>query len=413
MFYKPEGNGDLSQAEMDRVRKGFTGLLAKLRYHPEFILNHCDELLGIAHTEYVRYLSKGVEIEDPVAWTINCAWRRTQNLLTLQGYRPQKVSAEKLAELVDEGRPTPDQIALDTDRARKVHRAVAKLDEEQRQLLALMYFEDMPLAEAARCLDWHESKARRCHKAALTRLYKSLAVKSSDQLVAEVGLVAWLSFAAKGSAPHLPAGFEAALDKAGQEASGLWARAHELARRFNLGGGSDAAGAVATSGAGRAAGVCATVAVACVIGASGVVGPGVGGIGLLGGHDRPPPAKTATRGGEASTSLTAASAEAVSPTATASGEGSGSQSPSASPGGEASGRKSAKASSAKTERHQVKEQTDAFARASSESSTTTVTTASPSSTAASTETSGPSDSATPNRSSSEATQTKQQFGAFR
>jgi RNA polymerase sigma factor (sigma-70 family) len=413
MFYKPEGNGDLSQAEMDRVRKGFTGLLAKLRYHPEFILNHCDELLGTAHTEYVRYLNKGVEIEDPVAWTINCAWRRTQNLLTLQGYRPQEVSAEKLAELADETRPTPDQIALDTDRARKVRRAVAKLDEEQRQLLALMYFEDMPLAEAARRLDWHESKARRCHKAALTRLYKSLAVKSSDQLVAEVGLVAWLSFAANGSAPHLSAGFEAALDKVSEEASGLWARAHELARRFNLGGGSDTAGAVATSGADRAAGVCATVAVACVVGASGVVGPGVGGIGLLGGHDRPHPAKAAVQGNAASARLTATSAEAASPTATTSGEGLGSQSPSASPGGETSGGKGAKASSAKTERHQVKEQADAFARASSESSTDTLvtsTTASPSSTATSTETSN---NAPSTGTSSEARQTKKQFGAFR
>ncbi|HEY2333646.1 MAG TPA: sigma factor-like helix-turn-helix DNA-binding protein [Solirubrobacterales bacterium] len=415
MFYKPTGKAKLSQAEMERVRNGFSGLLAKLRYHPEFIANNFDELLAIAHAEYVRYVEKGIEIEDPVSWTINCAWRRTQNFLKLTNYRPQEVSSEMLAELVDETTPTPAQIAEDADRARKVRRAVGKLDVEQRQLLALMYFEGMALAEAARYLGWHESKARRCHTAAKKRLYRFLAVKSSDDL--EVGLAAWLSFAGSRSL-HLPGGVEAALDKAEHGASGLWARGHELARRFNLGGGSDAAGAVASSGAGRTAGVCATVAVACVAGASGVVGPGIGGgIGLLGDHSHSHVSKLAAEPRPASDSLGASATALTNPApAQAAAEGSGFARTSSASSGEAGGA-GAQASAKKGARRQVKEQTDGLARASSESSATEAVSP-PSASTSSTPTATEATATAPSGSagsgtSSEAAQAKQQFGAFK
>jgi len=286
MFYKPEGSGDLSQADLDAVRRGFNRLLVKRRFHPEFVLRHADDLLATAQAEYVRYCGKGVQIDEPVGWMIHCAWRRLQNVLSAANSRPQDISSEVLAELVDESMPTPAQIAEDADRVRKVHRALAKLDHPQRQIVALIYFEDLHLAEAARRLGWHESKARRCHDAAMKKLHRALAVKSSDQLAAEVGLGAWLSFVG-GSGFNLPTGIEAAFDKASEGASGLWARAHELVRRFTVGGGSDTAAAVTTSGAGRAAGACATVAVACVVGASGIVGPGLSGIGIAdGGHQQ-------------------------------------------------------------------------------------------------------------------------------
>lgn len=348
MFYKPSSQDELSQFQMDRVRKGFVGLLWKVLHNPEFIANNADELIAIAHTEYVRAIDKGVEIEEPIGWTIHCAWRRTQNLLTLTSSRPREISSEKLAELIDEATPTPAQIAEDTDRARKIRRAVASLDVEQRQLVALMYFEEMPLAEAARHLNWHESKARRCHKATLKKLHKFLGVKSIDELEVEIGLAAWLFFASAGTL-NFPAGVEAALDKAGHEASGLWARAHDLARRFGPGGGSDAAGAAATSGAGRAVGVCATVAVACVAGASSVVGPGVGGgIELLTGHDRSHRTPRAAQARPAGDSLSASSPESVGGL-TAATEGPGPASASSTSGGKAASDNSARASVKKTE----------------------------------------------------------------
>jgi RNA polymerase sigma factor (sigma-70 family) len=402
MFYKPDGRGELSRTDMEEVRRGFTRLLVKRRYHPEFVFKHADELLATAHTEYVRYLNKGVEIEDPVAWMIHCAWRRLQNVLTAGNCRPQEVSSEMLAELVDEVTPTPTQIAEDADRIRKIHSAIAKLDAPQRQLVALMYFEDMALAEAARRLGWHESKARRCHDASMKRLYKSLAVKSSDQLAAEIGLVAWLSFAGSSSAFHLPAGLEAALDKAADGASGLWARAHDLVRRFTLGGGGDTATVLTISGTGRAVGACATVAVACVVGAGGIVGPGIGGIDLLAGQTDPrsgtaahsthivgevvgEPAESGDRASLArptensEASATTNSAPAVNEESTA--------------------------NSAQTETQQVQQQTDAFARAGDESA------ASP----ADSSSAAHSPAATPasHESSGSEAQTQQQFDAFK
>ena len=87
---------------MEAARKAFRGKLLRLRYSPQFIVNNADELLAIAHSEYARAVQKGVEVEDPVAWTIHCAWRRTQNLLQAESIRPRSVSSERVAELVDD-----------------------------------------------------------------------------------------------------------------------------------------------------------------------------------------------------------------------------------------------------------------------------------------------------------------------
>ncbi len=399
MFYKPDGAGELSQAELDAVRSGFTRLLVRRRYHPQFIFKHCDELLATAHAEYVRCLNKDVEIEDPVAWMIHCAWRRMQNVLTASNCRPTEVSSEVLAELVDEATPTPAQLAEDADRMRKVHRAIAKLDLPQRQIVALMYFEEMPLAEAARRLGWHESKARRCHEAAMKRLYKSLAVKSSDQLVAEVGLAAWLSFVGSGQTFHLPTGFESVIDKAGEGASGLWARAHDLARRLTLPGAGDTTPILASSGSGRAVGACATVAVACVMGVSGAVGPGIGGLSTGDeSHVREPvAAQDNLRQGDAPNLVPSRSPSAT-PRLSA-------ETPSIHQRTAATSEKNNEQASVQTAAQQVQQQTDGFARAEQESST------SESGTAVNVQESASSSSA--GASSSGETQTKQQFSSFR
>jgi hypothetical protein len=93
-------------------------------------------------------------------------------------------------------------------------------------------------------------------------------------------MVCWLSFASERSGIHLPAGFETVIDRAGHGASGLWGRLQDLARRLGVGGGGEAATAVASNGAGRAAGVCAAgLAAVCLAGAgTGIVGPGIGAI---------------------------------------------------------------------------------------------------------------------------------------
>lgn len=290
MFYKQTQSDELTRAQMDAARRAFRGKLLRLRYSPQFIVNNSDELLAIAHTEYARAAAKGVEIEDPVAWTIHCAWRRTQNLLQAESVRPRSVSSEQVAELVDDGDTDLEAQVLEQDRARKIREAVAKLDDDQRKVIALTFFEDMSVREAARHLGCSASSVQHRRETALRTLRRFLPVRSGDELAVDIGMAAWLAIAADRSSVHLPAGFEAVIDKAGHGATGFWGRVQDLARRFG-GGGGEAASAVASSGAGRAAGVCATgLAVVCIgAGTSGLIGPGIGAIGGSTHHSSPPP----------------------------------------------------------------------------------------------------------------------------
>lgn len=199
---------ELTPEQMRLVRKGFRRLLARGKYRPEFIVNNCDEILGMAYVEYVRAVEKGVEIEDPVAWTIYCAHVRTKTFLEAKSVRPQEVSTERVLELSDETTPSPAQLAEEADRQRKIREAVAELDADQRKLLALTYFGELSVREAGRQLKWGTSRAQRCHEAAIRTLRRSLPVSSSDELEIIVGLTAWLSFQS-GNNFHFPAGLEA------------------------------------------------------------------------------------------------------------------------------------------------------------------------------------------------------------
>lgn len=364
MFYKPTDRQDLTRAEMEMARRGFRGKLMRLRFSPQFILNHSDELLAIAHTEYVRALEKRVEIEDPVAWTIHCAWRRTQNLLEAESHRPPMVSSEKLPELVDPAAIAPEDLVLEEDRMRKVREAVTKLSEEQRKVISLTFFEGLSVREAARQLEWSAGKVQHHRDTALRHLRRSLPVRTSGELAIDVGMIAWLSLAGGGSGFQLPGGFEGVLDRAGQGVSGLWAKAHEIARRLTLGGGSDAASVAATSGAGRAAGICATgVAIVCLAGASsGLVGPGLGGSGAGGDHSASTAAKTRKASMIGAASPTAVEPTSTTPVATSAltSEAQAREPSSAPPADK-------KASVKRQEQRQVEAQTSGIARAAAES----------------------------------------------
>ena len=281
---------ELSAGDLDAARLGFAQLLRRKRFSARFIGANAEDLLARARFEYTRALAEGAEIHSPPGWIIHCAWRRTQNLLEAESNRPTFVSTEKAGAIEDTATPTPEEAAISEERARRIEEAMSRLSPDQRTLIELSYFEGMSVREAGRFLNWHASKAQRCHEAALRRLRELLAVEDIDALGIEIGLAAWISVATgKTIAVSVPAGVEAVADAGGRAAGGLWSRTHELARRLVLGGASEPSGAMAAGNAARAAGVCGAAAVACLAG--GVVGPGVGGVGLLPGggakHQRP------------------------------------------------------------------------------------------------------------------------------
>jgi RNA polymerase sigma factor (sigma-70 family) len=290
-----KANGELRRAELEEARLGFIQFLRRKRFSPQFIASHGDDLFATAALEYSRKIAQGVEIESPSGWLITCAWRRTKSLLEAESRSPRVVSTEKAEVILDEAARSPEELALDEDRFRRIHAAVDQLSADEQRLLALAYFEDMAVREAARQLDWHPSKAQRCHESARRRLHELLGVDSLDELELDVGLAAYLSIVGAGSsALRVPAGIEAVAERVSRGAASGWTRAQELGRRVVLGGGGEpSATAALGGGAGRAAGVCATAALACF--ASGVVGPGVGGVNLLGGGAEPGPTPRAHR----------------------------------------------------------------------------------------------------------------------
>jgi len=278
-MYGRKANGELKASQLEQARLGFAQFLRRKRFSPHFIESHGEDLFATAALEYSRKVAEGAHIESPAGWLITCAWRRTMSLLEAQARRPQVLPTEKADAIEDEVGRDPEQAVLDEDRFRRIHQAVAQLPLEEQRLLELAYFEEMTVREAARQLDWHPSKAQRRHEAARERLLALLGVESLDELAVEVGLAAYVSVVGAGSSSfHLPEPLAALSESVGNSASYIWGRAHELARRLPLGSGGEPS-AVALGGAGRAAGICATAAVACL--ASGVVGPGLGGVNLL------------------------------------------------------------------------------------------------------------------------------------
>ncbi|MDX6608241.1 MAG: Sigma-70, region 4 [Solirubrobacterales bacterium] len=323
MMYRPSEDAEPTGAQMERARSVFIGWLWRGNLSADFIHNHADDLLGEAHGEYVKAVRRGEEIEDPVGWTVFCAWRRTNRRLE-RGPEAHEFASEKLPELADPDAPTPEGEAEERDRVRKIREAVRQLRRDQQQVIALTYFEGQTLRDAAKTLGWGYGTAYRRYKSAVEKLekhFRAMGIESSDDLWIEIGVVA--SLVATG--PHQPFHvhlMEMAADKAEHLTGGAWetpshlaadawARVQDLARRFNLGGSGDAAGVVASSGAGRTAGVCATAVVACVVGASGAIGPGIG---LFEGHSHSGRARADVNPEPQTTSRPAATAQVKTPT---------------------------------------------------------------------------------------------------
>ena len=272
----------VSEAQLNAAELGFRQLLRRKRFSRQFVDNHGADLMAKAEFEYSRHLAHGGEVTNPTGWLINCAWRRTQNLLEEQGRTPRMVGVDVAGPLVDESTRTPEQQVLDADRARRLRDAISALSVEERQVIELCYFEGMSVREVGRALKWNKSKADRRHRAALERVREVLGVDDVDALAIDLGLAAYVSLAAeRGSSSPLPIEHGALADSASRLGE-LATRAHEIARRFLVSGGGEPGTAAVASSAGRAAGACGAAALACF--ATGVVGPGLKGVDVVGSH---------------------------------------------------------------------------------------------------------------------------------
>ncbi len=280
----PSLREELRRDELEAAERGFEQLLRRKHFSPAFLDRHAADLLAKARLEYSQYVAGGGEVRNPVGWIIHCAWRRTQNLLEQEGRAPRVISIDNGTTFANES-ATPEEEILTSDRYRQLQTALEQLPPEERQVIALAYFEGMSVREAGRTLKWDKCKTDRRHHAALKRLHTLLGVEDAEALQLEIGIAAWASLAAGHRAGlSLPSGSEATVETASRGLGKLIGRAQDLAHRLLAGGATEPGTAAALSGAGRAAGVCGAAAAACL--ATGFLGPGVGAIDVIG--DRQP-----------------------------------------------------------------------------------------------------------------------------
>lgn len=190
---------DMEPAELEDARLGFNQYLRRKRFSPQFIARHGEELFATATLEYSRKVAEGAEIDNPGGFIVTCASQRTKSLLEAESHTPRLVSTERVPMLVGDEDGSAEDVALEEDRFRKVQDAVARLSEDERRLIELSYLEGYRVREVARKLEWHPSKAQRCHRTARKHLHELLGVSSADDLEVEIGLAAYLSLAAEAS----------------------------------------------------------------------------------------------------------------------------------------------------------------------------------------------------------------------
>jgi RNA polymerase sigma factor (sigma-70 family) len=257
--------GEVRDCQLREAEEGLVRLLYAKRFPREWIERHAPEAMAQARTDFAARLAAGHE-DETVRLLVVIAYRRALKVLRSERTRPQTTSIETMFHLADEDTPTPEQETIDRDRQERVVKAMGRLPERERKLMALVYFENMSIRAAGRRLGWGKSVASRHHQAALERLKAML---DRSLLSPEIAIPA----------------FVASRHQSLPRAARLWIKgaAETIRDAALLGGGragplAETGNAAALSGAGRtAAGVCGATMLACLAGAAGgVVGPGLG-----------------------------------------------------------------------------------------------------------------------------------------
>lgn len=265
--------------DADQLRAIEIGLRARLRTRriPEaFIERNLEDLVQEAIAEYTRARERGDEISNPGGWIVHTASLRAIDAVRRES-REIDVPDEVMAEDPDQSSPPSEEEAIEHLQVEELHHAMGRLSVSQRRALSLAFFEEKTTREGARALGWSESTFRRRRDSAVEALRKRLGVTAPE---IEVGLAAWLSLSAGQGQPHRVLEPLASIGDAVRAGfAGTGDKARDLVSRFLSSGGGEAT--ISAAGpVGRAAGICATAAVAACA-ASGVIGPGLGGIDLV------------------------------------------------------------------------------------------------------------------------------------
>jgi len=398
------------------IERALHGKLRAHRLSEGFIDRHGEDVLQQALAEYERAVADESEIDAPDRWIVFTAYRRAIDELRREMHEEPDGGLADAPGAISGGDPaTPTESeALANVSTEQLRAAMAKLSAQQRQALGLYYFEELPTREAAEALGCGQTTFRRRLDSALRVLRQRFGIsvpEPGEELAIEVGLAAWLSLSGARVVPTrgLADQLLAAADALRGATEGLLGRGRDAAARVLASGGGEGIGAAASGSLGKATGgLCAGALTACAL--SGVIGPGVGGLDLTGGHDRARRPEPVRRHVPSSGSLAAEGrAQTLGPESPPSETSASRRTPSGTSGSSTSKRK--------RDARQVREQTDGLARAASESSIAPAPSASPVSASSAEATdatsAAPSGSSAGTSATEEEAQAKQQFGAFK
>ncbi len=276
-------------------------------------------------------MARGERIENPGGFLVDVAYKRAIDALRKESADPELDELEAASSLPDPSVADPSEELEHEEVRSQVYEAISHLEGEERQVIALVYFEGMSGRESAGPLGVSETTALRRLRSASAKLREwlpaieegSFCAEAAPQLRAlaagtaeglevtqaklhlencaacretmarreafgfEVGLAAWLSLSSAASAQARLGDRLAGLAEAARHAiAAALDRARELALRLTGSGGAEAAGGAGSAALGKAAaGACATAAAVCAV--TGVIGPGIGGISLSRAATRP------------------------------------------------------------------------------------------------------------------------------
>jgi RNA polymerase sigma factor (sigma-70 family) len=160
----------LTQTDIAEAWLGFRRRLQRCGFPRRFIESQGADLFARAQLEFVEATSGGAHIHSPRGWLIVCAWRRAINAVDGKSRAPSVSSIEDFATPPVSPEPTPEEVAIAGEQARRVRELVTLLLPEEQAIVELVEFEGMSCRQAAAVLDWSSTKADRWHSRALGRL---------------------------------------------------------------------------------------------------------------------------------------------------------------------------------------------------------------------------------------------------
>lgn len=169
------------------LRGAELALKHKLRrkFSADFTARHADDLIAKAAKEYAVAVARGERIENPGGFLVDVAYKRAIDALRKEGNDPELDELEAASSLPDPSVADPSE-ELEHEEARsQIYEAISHLEGEERQVIALVYFEGMSGRESAGPLGVSETTALRRLRSASAKLREWLPAIEKGSFCAE------------------------------------------------------------------------------------------------------------------------------------------------------------------------------------------------------------------------------------